>query len=311
MEERTSYVLVGAFVLAAVAVTVGAIIWILGGRSTESSDIYVVEFNRDVSGLSLGSPVRYLGVDVGAVTAMDLITDRATHVAVEVEVAARTPINDGTYASLAYQGITGVAYISLAADPGEFAPLAVDAVHEHPVIPARDVGLPALLAQSGNITAEVEILLEQLGDLLSEGNRASVGRSLSNIAALSEALAGERETLAALPQRLADALDDLNGATDQVNVLLDRSEPDLLASIAQLNQTTASVARLSSQLEGWFGSNGDDVDAFVADGLRELPKLVAEIRGSLRGLDMLLTSVRENPSQLIHRPQQNTVEVDP
>ena len=200
MEERTSYVLVGAFVLAAVAVTVGSIIWILGGRSTESSDIYVVEFNRDVSGLSLGSPVRYLGVEVGAVTAMDLITDRPTHVAVQVEVAASTPINDGTYASLAYQGITGVAYISLAADPGEFAPLSVDAVHEHPVIPARDVGLPALLAQSGNITAEVEILLEQLGDLLSEGNRASVGRSLSNIAALSEALAGERETLAALPQ---------------------------------------------------------------------------------------------------------------
>jgi phospholipid/cholesterol/gamma-HCH transport system substrate-binding protein len=311
VEERTSYALVGAFVLAAVVVTVGSIIWILGGRPTESSDVYVVEFNRDVSGLSLGSPVRYLGVDVGAVTAMNLMTDGATQVAVQVEVAATTPIDGGTYASLAYQGITGVAYISLAADPGEFALLSIDAVHEYPVIPARDVGLPALLAQSGNITAQVDILLTQLGDLLSEGNRTAVGRSLSNIAALSEELAGERETLAALPQRLTDALDDLNGTTDQLNVLLDRAEPDLLAAIAQLNQTTASVARLSSQLEGWFGSNGEDLDAFVADGLRELPKLVAETRGSLRGLDMLLTNVRQNPSQLIYQPQQNTVEVDP
>jgi phospholipid/cholesterol/gamma-HCH transport system substrate-binding protein len=311
VEERTSYVLVGAFVLAAVAVTVASIIWIAGGRATESLDFYTVEFNRDVSGLDLGSPVRYLGVDVGEVTAMNLITDRGTRVAIEVAIAASTPIHEGTYASLAYQGITGVAFISLAADAGEFAPLSAAAGDGYQVIPARDVGLPALLAQSGNITAEVEILLEQLSDLLGEGNRAAVGRSLSNIAALSDSLAGERETIAALPRRLAEGLDELKGTTDQISVLLDRAEPDLLAAIAQLDQTTASAARLSTQLEGWFDSNDEELDAFVADGLRELPRLVAETRRSLRGIDTLLASIRENPSQVIHRPQQNAVEVDP
>jgi phospholipid/cholesterol/gamma-HCH transport system substrate-binding protein len=311
VEERTSYVLVGAFLLAAVAVTVGSIIWIAGGRASESLDVYIVEFDRDVSGLDIGSPVRYLGVDVGEVTAMSLITDRGTRVAVEVAIAASTPIHDGTYASLAYQGITGVAFISLAADAGEFAPLSAAPGDEHGVIPSRDVGLPALLAQSGNITAEIEILLEQLGELLNEDNRAAIDRSLSNIAALSDALAGERETIAGLPGRLAEGLDELKGTTDQIGLLLDRAEPDLLAAIAQLNETTASAARLSNELEGWFGDNSEELDAFVADGLRELPRLVADARRSLRGIDALLASVKANPSQVIYQPQQNAVHVDP
>jgi phospholipid/cholesterol/gamma-HCH transport system substrate-binding protein len=310
MGERTSYVLIGAFVLAAVAVTVGSIIWIAGGRATEALVDYTVEFARDVSGLSIGSPVRYLGVDVGEVTAMNLITDRGTRVAVDVSIAANTPIHEGTYASLAYQGITGVAYLSLAADPGDFAPLS--AVRgERRVIPARDVGLPALLAQSDDITAEIEILIDQLGELLGEENRASLGRALSNIADLSAALADERETIAALPGRLAASLDELRATTEQVSLLVGRAEPDLLAAITQLNETTASAGRLSNRLEAWFSGNEEELDAFVAESMRELPQLVAEARRALRSIDTLLDSVRANPSQLIYQPQQNAVEVDP
>lgn len=310
MGERTSYVLIGVFVLTAVAVTVGSIMWIAGGRATEARVDYTVEFARDVSGLSIGSPVRYLGVDVGEVTAMSLITDRGTRVAVDISIAASTPIHEGTYASLAYQGITGVAYLSLAADSGDFAPLSAVG-GERPVIPARDVGLPALLAQSDDITAEIEILIEQLGEVLGEENRASLGRALSNIADLSAALAAERETIAVLPGRLAASLDELRATTDQVSLLVGRAEPDLLASIKQLNETTASAERLSNRLEAWFSGNEDELDAFVAQTMRELPQLVAEARRSLRSIDTLLDSVRANPSQLIYQPQQNSVEVDP
>jgi len=310
MGERTSYVLIGAFVLAAVAITVGSIMWIAGGRATEALVDYTVEFARDVSGLSIGSPVRYLGVDVGEVTAMSLITDRGTRVAVDISIAASTPIHEGTYASLAYQGITGVAYLSLAADSGDFAPLSAVG-GERPVIPARDVGLPALLAQSDDITAEIEMLIEQLGEVLGEENRASLGQALSNIADLSGALAAERETIAALPARLAASLDELRATTDQVSLLVGRAEPDLLAAIRQLNETTASAGRLSNRLEAWFGGNEEELDAFVAQTMRELPQLVAEARSSLRSIDALLDSVRANPSQLIYQPQRNAVEVDP
>ncbi len=137
MEERTSYLVVGIFVLAAAAITVAFTVWIAGGRSADAMTTYTVMFDRDISGLTLGSPVRYLGVDVGEVVAIGLTTNQGTRVSVEVTVAAATPIHQGTYGSLAYQGITGVAFINLAADSGEFPPLTTAAGSEYPVIPSR------------------------------------------------------------------------------------------------------------------------------------------------------------------------------
>ena len=311
MEERTSYLVAGVFVLAATAVTVGFTVWIAGGRGAEAMDAYTVMFDRDVSGLTLGSPVRYLGVDVGEVVAMDLISDQGTRVEVEVVVAATTPIHQGTYASLAYQGITGVAFINLAADPGEFPPLSPETGSEYPVIATRDVGLAALFAQSGDITSEVSMLLDQANSLLGEDNQAALTRTLANVELLSEALAGEREELAALPQRLNAALDDLRDMVDQVRGLLDDAQPDLRATTEQLNQATSDVARLTGRLDGWFQSNEQSLDSFVVAGLGELPRLIAETRGTLRELDRLLADVREDPSQFIYQPQRTAIQVEP
>jgi phospholipid/cholesterol/gamma-HCH transport system substrate-binding protein len=298
VEERTSYLVVGVFVLAAAAITVAFTVWITGGRSADAMTTYTVMFDRDVSGLTLGSPVRYLGVDVGEVIAIGLMTNQGTRVSVQVTVAAATPIHQGTYGSLAYQGITGVAFINLAADSGEF-------------LPTRDVGLAALFAQSGEITTEVAILLDQANSLLGEDNQASLTRTLANVELLSATLVGERKTLAALPQRLIAALDDLRDMVDQVRGLLDQAQPDLLAAIEQLNRATADVAQLTNRLDQWFGANEKSLDTFVATGLGELPGLVAETRGALRELEKLLMDVREDPSQVIYRPRQNAVQAEP
>lgn len=311
MEERTSYLVVGVFVLAAATITVAFTVWIAGGRSADAMTTYTVMFDRDVSGLTLGSPVRYLGVDVGEVVAIGLMTNQGTRVSVQVTVAAATPIHQGTYGSLAYQGITGVAFINLAADSGEFPPLTTETDGEYPVIPTRDVGLAALFAQSGEITAEVAILLDQANSLLGEDNQASLTRTLANVELLSATLVGERETLAALPQRLIAALDDLRDMVDQVRGLLDQAQPDLLAAIEQLNRATADVAQLTNRLDQWFGANEKSLDTFVATGLGELPGLVAETRGTLRELEKLLMDVREDPSQVIYRPRQNAVQAEP
>jgi len=310
MDERTGYVSTGIFVLAAVLVTVAFILWIGGGRSPQSENPYTIEFARDVSGLSTGSPVRYMGVDVGEVTGLELVTNRDTQVVVHIAVAAGTPIHSGTYASLTYQGITGVAFINLAADPGEFPALQARVKGLPPVIPARDVGLPALLAQSGNITAKIDGVLDQAGSLLGDGNQASVSRTLANLAMLSDALAGEQETIAALPGQFAEGLVELRGTASRVQALLDRTEPDLVTAIAQMNEATADAARLTGRLERLFDGNQEQLDHFVGSGLGELPVLVAESRRSLRELDKLLMVLRGDPSRIVHRPQQNAVQAD-
>ncbi len=311
MEERTSYLVAGVFVLAVAAITVGFTVWIAGGRSADAMTTYTVIFDRDVSGLTPGSPVRYLGVNVGEVVTISLTMNQETRVSVEVTVAAATPIHQGTYGSLAYQGITGVAFINLAADSGEFSPLTTAASSEYPVIPSREVGLAALFAQSGDITTEVGILLGRANSLLGEQNQISLTRTLANVELLSDLLVGEREFLSALPQQLVAALGDLQDMMGQVRSLLDQAQPDLLAATEQLNQATTNIAQLTNRLDQWFQANEEALDSFVAVGLGELPGLVADTQGALRELDKFLTDAREDPSQFIYQPQRTAVQVEP
>ena len=311
MEERTSYLVAGVFVLAVAAITVGFTVWIAGGRSADAMTTYTVIFDRDVSGLTPGSPVRYLGVNVGEVVTISLTMNQETRVSVEVTVAAATPVHQGTYGSLAYQGITGVAFINLAADSGEFSPLTTAASSEYPVIPSREVGLAALFAQSGDITTEVGILLGRANSLLGEQNQISLTRTLANVELLSDLLVGEREFLSALPQQLVAALGDLQDMMGQVRSLLDQAQPDLLAATEQLNQATTNIAQLTNRLDQWFQANEEALDSFVAVGLGELPGLVADTQGALRELDKFLTDAREDPSQFIYQPQRTAVQVEP
>jgi phospholipid/cholesterol/gamma-HCH transport system substrate-binding protein len=82
MYERTNYLAVGAFILIATLALIGVGVWVSGVGQTVPMSRYTIIFERDVNGLSVGSPVRYMGVDVGQVTMIELF--RAEDTAIEV-----------------------------------------------------------------------------------------------------------------------------------------------------------------------------------------------------------------------------------
>ncbi len=65
MEKDANYVAVGAFIIVVVAMAVGFVLWYSGARDGRDYGLYEIYFTGSVSGLDRGSPVRYLGVDVG------------------------------------------------------------------------------------------------------------------------------------------------------------------------------------------------------------------------------------------------------
>ena len=114
---------VGLFVFLALVAFISATIWLSGKQGSEPTVHYSMYFEKEVGGLMLGGPVFYLGVEVGTVTAMEIIPGNPMRVRVDARVLKSAPVNNGTYAGLAFQGITGVAVIKLSAEPGEHAPL--------------------------------------------------------------------------------------------------------------------------------------------------------------------------------------------
>src|SRR6202158_6230875 len=113
METRAPFVVVGAFVLAAIAAVFGFVYWLhntggLGPRAT-----YHVQFDGSVPGLLVGAAVLFNGIRVGEVTDLGLATDSPRRVNATISVSSTTPVLSDTKVGLEFQGLTGVPVIAL------------------------------------------------------------------------------------------------------------------------------------------------------------------------------------------------------
>jgi phospholipid/cholesterol/gamma-HCH transport system substrate-binding protein len=113
METRAPFVVVGAFVLAAIAAVFGFVYWLhnTGGLGPRTS--YHVQFDGSVPGLLVGAAVLFNGIRVGEVTELGLAPESPRRVNATVSVAASTPVRADTRVGLEFQGLTGVPVIAL------------------------------------------------------------------------------------------------------------------------------------------------------------------------------------------------------
>ena len=115
MDRDANYVAVGAFVLLVIAMAVSFVFWYTDQQDKRTYQRYEIYFPGSVSGLTAGSPVRYLGVDVGKVVRIMLDPQQRKTVQVIVDIDSTAPIDDRTRASLSLQGVTGLLFVDLEA----------------------------------------------------------------------------------------------------------------------------------------------------------------------------------------------------
>ncbi len=302
---------VGLFVSVALLSLAGFAMWLAGTKGNEPMAQYALLFERDISGLSLGGPVYFMGVSVGQVSSMELVPGNPVKVKVDILILADTPIDQGTYASLVAQGITGVNVINIAAEPGDHAPLPEPENGELPTIPVRETGLSAMLAQAPVTVAKLNDVLDQLNLLLGPENRDSIAASLEHIETLAEAVAADREAWAALPAELKKLLGDANRLVNELDEAVATLQPELSATLASTRQTAVNAEQLTARLDRLLKDNESEIEHFIDNGLGQAPEMIHELRGSLRELQKLLRQLQQDPSQLIHRPPNDALEVNP
>lgn len=301
---------VGLFVAVALAAFVGATLWLTGKQSSEPTVSYSMFFEKDVGGLMLGGPVFYLGVEVGTVISMKIIPGNPVRVRVDAEVLKSAPVDAGSYASLAFQGITGVAVIKMKADPGLHEPLLPGDESPFPVIEVRDGGFSALLDKAPSIANRLDAVLANVNEIMGEENRKFVTRVLDDLASVSEKLAAEKEFISELPIMLRGTINELNGTIGQIKSMTQELEPGLVSTIANLEQTMVNLEATTARMEAWTAGSDAEMSAFMGDGLGQFPELVSEARAAIRDLDKLLSELREDPSKLIYQPNEASVEVE-
>lgn len=299
--------IVGLFVSLALAMFIIATLWLSGKQGSEPTINYSMFFEKDVGGLMLGGQVFYLGVSVGSVTSMDIIAGNPMRVRVNAEVLKSAPINAGTYASLAFQGITGVAVVKLNADPGEHGILQIDPLSGQPIIPVRDVGFSAILNKAPDIVDKLDSVLVKINQILGEENQAFVSNVLEDIETISNALAVNEKSITEIPVLLEQTIKDLQATLVQITSMAVDLQPPLQSTIENLDQTTRNLAEMTDRLDTWTASNDVQMNGFMGDGLGQVPALISEARSTLREIKKLVKDLREDPSTLIYKPNEDTV----
>jgi phospholipid/cholesterol/gamma-HCH transport system substrate-binding protein len=112
METDKHYFFEGLFIIVITLAATLAFVW-LAKTGHRDDVIYRIRFNESVSGMALGDAVKFRGVDVGTVKAMEIDAADPRRVQVDVRLRKEAPVKTDTKATLKLKGITGVVFIEL------------------------------------------------------------------------------------------------------------------------------------------------------------------------------------------------------
>src|SRR5690606_23960037 len=183
MERDANYVAVGAFILIAVSMAVLFVLWYADASDRREFKLYEIYFAGSVSGLDRGSPVRYLGVDVGRVRRLAIDSDDPSRVLVVAEIDSQAPISSATRASLGIQGVTGLLYVNLKEQAGVDKTEPLQQGKQYPVIESVASEFDVFLASLPELMGRATSILERLGQVLSDDNLKHLSETLGNVRA--------------------------------------------------------------------------------------------------------------------------------
>ena len=145
METDKHYFIEGLFVIAFTIAAAFFFVW-LSATGQRDDVAYRILFAESVSGLSLGDPVKYHGVEIGTVKTMALDITDPRRVQVDVALRKDAPIKTDTRATLKLKGITGVVFIELSGgNPEAKSLIASSAPGKIPEIPSEKSSVNAFL----------------------------------------------------------------------------------------------------------------------------------------------------------------------
>lgn len=319
MSARAHPRAVGAFVLGAVALLLGAIVLLSAGDWLASKDRFVVFFPGSVRGLNPGAPITFRGVKTGEVKEVTafLTGQPAEPIQIEVVVELRrnvvepqpgteTPWQHARGAELAQQLIatgirgrllsqsllTGQKYIEFEFLPGEPARLS-GLSRRYPELPTAPSAMEKLGARS-------EALLEKIAELPVDRMLEDLRQALQSLRAILDSrdlratLAGARRSTEAIPP----AADDVRAVAADARRLLAGMETDVHTAGSETAETARRLRATLDRLDRTLG-RVDDVAGSADDTRVQAARTLQDLSRTLDALRQLAEYLETHPEALL------------
>jgi phospholipid/cholesterol/gamma-HCH transport system substrate-binding protein len=245
MRARATNLMIGSTTLAVIAV---AFVGFLGFRKIhairQQGPLRIV-FAGSASGLHNGGSVNFDGVQIGEIKSLTLDNPRKIVAFVMVDNGA--PIRKDTIVGLEFQGLTGVAAISLTGGAAAAPPVPLDAD-----------GVPILTAD----LSETESIRDTLHnvDRILVGNQATIKNGLLSFETYTASLAGKGDAIDSIIRKADSAFENIDSVVAKIDGVvpgLADGKPD------ELFEKVKSIRELAESFDKRSG-------AFMEEGRRSL-----------------------------------------
>jgi phospholipid/cholesterol/gamma-HCH transport system substrate-binding protein len=246
METRANYVLIGLFTLAVIASAFGFVLWFQSLHTAKARSPLRIVFEGPAAGLRNGGNVNFNGIRVGEVVSVKL--DNPRRVVALAMVENNAPLRKDTLVGLEFQGLTGVAAISLKG--GEEAA---------PPVPLDEDGIPVLTADPNrlqDVTEAIRGTLQNINKVVAD-NQEAVRNSLKNLEVFTSSLSRNSERIDGIMSRVDGVMGKADNLMLGLNTLAGGKEG------GELFQAVKSIRELAEDFDKRSG-------ALMTDGRRTL-----------------------------------------
>lgn len=292
MESKANYMRVGLFVLLFSAGLIITALWLSIGFDKKTYKTYAVFMDEPVSGLSEQSTVKFNGVAVGYIKAIQLNKDNPQQVRILLDIEQGTPITTSTTATLKSQGITGITYLGLVAEASHANLLQKKPGQKYPVIPSR----PSLLVQ-------LDTALREASD-----NFREITRVVKHVfdSENAKALKASLEHLDRFTGVLARRDKEISQALINTNILLKNTAevsnrfPELTRTLEQgveaFKSGSLEVRKASNEVSRAMISARNTMKSFDQQAIPPAVSLIEKMEEVANNVNQLTEALTQNPS---------------
>jgi phospholipid/cholesterol/gamma-HCH transport system substrate-binding protein len=299
MENRSHALMTGFFTIALLVAAVLAGIWFNRDRTERVP--YLIATIESIPGLNPQAAVRYRGLEVGKVDDISFNPAIAGQIVIRLSVDAEAPVTQTTFATLGYQGVTGIAFIQLDDEKTGSPLLKSDKTHVAAIALRQGLldqlekrGL-VILQKTEEITSKVNALLGPDNQKLMTDAFTKIGKTAEAYGEIPKQLEPTLKRLPELSDKAAQSMasfNELSASASRTVRNYDKLATSLQAPDGPITRLTQTVDRVGGALEGV----SSDLE------LQTLPHLVAmtdEARASLRAVKRTATALSDRPQGLL------------
>ena len=291
MENKSHAIAAGAFVILIAGLLIALAVWLL--RPGQDRLRFEVVTQDPVTGLLPQANVQFRGVKVGKVINIDLDPSKPGQVIVLLEVDATTPITLSTYATLDYQGLTGIAFVQLN-DVAEPAPRIALGAGKLPRIAMRSGSWTQWAQQGEKVLQELQIATRRVNEILAPENQKLLRQSLENLSAATAAVPSALKETTQTVVLMRDASARVSAAADRV-----RDAAGDYGTLARRLQQPGGVLDQTQQSLQSLAATGQTLQQ---GSLSRLNRLMDNADRSARQFGRTAALLDESPQSLIYGP---------